>query len=155
MKKVNYHGLSVRRVKRLSFYVNESLVKPETIFQPEFGLQFGFSVDANLLDFTVDANLIYPDTKESLARTAVQNLYELQDLGKYVANGVINIPAELITTLVAMSISHTRALFAADLSGTKLNDNPLPIVDAEEMARHFFPLMFEKEIAAAPLPRKR
>ncbi len=51
----------------------------------------------------------------------------------------------MIITLVGLSVSHTRALFLKRLSGTALQENILPILNPAEMAKQFFPEMFQGE----------
>jgi hypothetical protein len=156
MEKINNPGVVIKRIKKLSFNVNESLVIPNAFFQSEIALQFGFSIESNLLDFTVDVYYHYPNNSDKLASVSVQNFYEVPKLQQFLKDGIIKLPSVLVAILVGMSISHTRAVFTVDLAGTKLNDSIMPVVDAEDVARHFFPLMFENTSKSKPkIPAKK
>ena len=78
-----------------------------------------------------------------LVDTTVQNVFEIEDLQKFIMDGNdLKFPQSLITTLVSLSISHTRALMTQRISGTVYQDNIMGIIDPEKLAQHFFPNMF-------------
>lgn len=145
MEKIKNPGIVIKRIRETYFYINDASVKPNLLFQSEINLIFGYALDANLIDFTVSTHYHPIDSQEKIAEITVQNMYEIPDLKQYLQNDIIKLPILLLSILVGMSITHTRALFAKNLAGTSLSDSIMPMVDAEDVARHFFPLMFEDE----------
>lgn len=156
MEHAYFNGISVKRIKEHSFILNESLVKAETPFLSEIGVKFGFNISQEFIDITITAMYKYAASTEVLTEITVQNIFGVPDLKKYKKADAVIFPGFLITFFVALSVNHTRALLSKNLAGSALNDSNLPIMNAEEVAKHFFPLMFQGEDQPTPeVPIKR
>ena len=141
--------ISVRRIKEQSFTINESLYvsEPNKTLSIQIGMQLGFSIQTNLLTLITIAYYHYPGSVEMITNIQVQNIFEISDLKQFlVSETEIKLPSTIITKLVDLSISHTRALLAKNISGTVIQENILPITDPKQMAMNFFPTMFEPEV---------
>ena len=134
-----------KRIKEISFQINEALVTTTPLFKSEIALQFAFNLDTNIVDIGIRVFYRYENSTDELAFIIVQNVYEVPNLKQYEDDGKLSLPQIVLVNLIGMSISHTRALFAARLAGTKLNDGILAIAPADEVARHFFPYIFENQ----------
>lgn len=134
-----------KRIKEISFHINEGLVTSNPLFKSEIALQFAFNLDTNIVDIGIRVFYHYEDSTDELAFIIVQNVYEVPNLKQYEDDGKLSLPPVALINLVGMSISHTRALFAARLAGTRLNNGILAIAPADEVSRHFFPYIFEKQ----------
>ncbi|MFT3827813.1 MAG: hypothetical protein QM731_28105 [Chitinophagaceae bacterium] len=143
----NSQAITVKRIKLLSFNIEEeSLINLTSIIKFEIDASLAFALDENLVNLTLRLHY-QPEDKESiLTDITVQNLYEIPDLQQFVTNETeIKLPSLLISTITGISISHTRALFALNVSGTLLQDKLPAVINPETVARHFFPNMFEVE----------
>jgi hypothetical protein len=140
--------VSVRRIKEISFFINEQLIAKR--YSKDMQISFGIGLQ---LSFTIETNVVFilvtlfcngvdrPD--EKLAQIEVQNIYEIPDLIRYqVGPAELILPETLMINLVAVSLSHTRAFMAKNIMGTPLQENNLGLMNAKEVARHFFPQMF-------------
>ena len=136
-----------RRIKEQAFSVDEALFvsEPGKQLTIRIGLQLGFAVNLDLVTLHVVVQYHYPETPEDLiANIQVQNIFEISGLKRFiVSDSEIKLPSDTISRLVEMSVSHTRALLAKNLFGTVVQENVLPISDARQMAKDFFPNMFD------------
>jgi hypothetical protein len=152
LKNINEkNAISVRRIKELAFFINETLMRPDGSNQPlklEVALGISFKIDLNLVFILVRVYYHYPDSppSEIITDIQVQNVFEIEDLKKFLVNGEqLILPQDVIITLVGISYSHTRALFAKNISGTIFQDNLMTIVSPIDISKHFFPYMFNDE----------
>jgi hypothetical protein len=145
MDKLDLRAITVKRIKELSFHINEKLVKAETPFQSEIGLNFGYNADSNFIEIGLKIFFHYENSKEEIAAIVVQNVYEIPNLSSFLIDDKIILPQEVLVNLIGMSISHSRALFAVKTAGTGLNDALFPIAPAQDVSKHFFPYIFEME----------
>lgn len=135
-------GIQIRRVKGLSFKMDEmafqpvSLNIPLTIF---FEFKTGLNIPLNILEFTLKVSFKYQDSIEPCLQAEIQNLFEIKDLPKYIEGTNINLPREALITIVSLSVSHSRALIANYTAGSAFSDTVLPIVDGVAMTTQFFP----------------
>jgi hypothetical protein len=137
--------LAVRSIRECLFAIHEAAYVPgqTNLISIEILLELGFSVENNLASLVVESFYHYPDTAEELTRIKVQNVFEIADLNKDTANPAnINLGPGTITSMVDLSLSHTRAIWAQHLQGTILQEMLLGAVQPEEIARAFFPHMF-------------
>ncbi|HEY4287570.1 MAG TPA: hypothetical protein VGN00_10775 [Puia sp.] len=145
--------LSVKRIKEFGFYLNETLYAEKVAQNADKPLQVGTSLQ---LSFTLDTNMVFllirvyyhfpnAEPTEILTDIHVQNVFEIEDLKRFqVAPSEIILPSDTITAIVGLSLSHTRALLAKNLSGTLLQENLMAVYDPSRLAKHFFPRMFEE-----------
>lgn len=139
--------LSVRRIKEIGFFINESLIGMPSN-QPvklEIGMNLSFNADTDLVFLNIRVYYHYPDRPagEILADIQVQNVFELINLRNFLHNNDLTLPPAIIISIIAMSISHTRALFAKNIAGTLFQENLIAVINPQELAKHFFPQMFQ------------
>lgn len=149
MQTFNFGNITIGRIKELSFNINEEIINPNvgTPFQSQIGIKFGHNVDANIVDLSIRVFYHYPDNspEKLMCEIVVQNVFVIPELSQYKKEENVILPKPLITSLVAISVSHTRALLSKNLAGTPLNDSHLVLIDPEAVAKHFFPYMFEQQ----------
>ncbi len=148
----NQITMGIRRIKDILFFVNENLYNsnPSKQYKVEFQLLIGSNPNDNSAAIMLRAFYHYddepPTPENTLFEIQVQNEFIISDLSRYFnSDNIVILPPELIITLVSLSISHTRALLAKNTSGTVYHNVLLPLINAEETARHFFPYMFSAE----------
>jgi len=138
--------ITIKRIKEQVFIIQENLLQDTSrLIKIEISQNLAFALEANLVDLTLRIYYHFPDDSDTiLVDISVQNLFEITDLKSFMTNGTeIKLPPMVIASIVGLSISHTRALLAKNLFGTVLQDSLPAIVNSEEVARHFFPRMFE------------
>ena len=75
----------------------------------------------------------------------MQNVFFIANIRQFLKDGILNLPSDLLISIVSLSISHTRGLFAQNLAGTAFNDFMLPITNPIDAAKHFFPSIVNRE----------
>lgn len=116
------------------------------VLKVEIALHLSFAIETNLIFVLVRVYYHFPDSPNDIfTEIEVQNIFEIPDLKRFqVGDSEIVLPPDIITSIVDLSISHTRALFAKNISGTILQENVIGIIDPTKIAEHFFPKMFGK-----------
>lgn len=153
-KKEHLSSVKVKRIKEISFSINELLLDdPSKTIKIDMGQEFGFVLEDNLVGLTLRMFYHYPnDLLNILAEINVQNIFEIENLKQFLINETeIKLPEETITTIVGESIAHLRALLAKNLFGTALQEKLPPLVDHREVANYFYPQMFEPETSIEEL----
>jgi hypothetical protein len=140
----------IRKITEQNFFLNEYLIQDRSVaVQFEIGLQLSFTFETNSVYMTVRVYQHYPDTPadQILADIQIQHVFEIPELYSYQgAPSQLILPRELIITIIGLSVSHTRALFLNRLAGTALQENILPILNPAELAKQFFPEMFQDNL---------
>jgi phage-related minor tail protein len=76
-----------------------------------------------------------------------QNVFTIQELAKMVVSenqDLINIPDNILTMLLSISISHTRALMSQSALGSKFQDIIIPIVNPGDLVSKINPSIISK-----------
>jgi hypothetical protein len=141
------YALEVRRIKELYFFINEAAagMPGDQPVKLEVGLHLTYKPVANLVMLTIRAFYHFParPPEEVLLDIRVQNAFEIPELTRFHVDDTLRLPQSLITAIVELSLAHTRAILATKTAGTVFQDTLLAVLDARELATHFFPFMFE------------
>ncbi|HVU94843.1 MAG TPA: hypothetical protein VHE34_06440 [Puia sp.] len=142
--------IGIKRIKEISFQIREDLLldSSRTILI-EIGQNLSFAIDEGLVSFALRFYYHFAEEREPiLVDFTVQNVFEIPNLQRFIfERGELKLPPVTISNIVGLSISHGRALLAKQLSGTVLQENLPYIVDPANVARHFFPRMFDVQTA--------
>ena len=144
--------LSVKKVKDIYFSINEQLFVPDPtkVVKIELGERIGFHLEGNLVDFILRIYFHYIDEPEILVDIQVENLFEISNLKEFINKDEIMIlPPKLLTSIIGMSLSHGRALLLKNTAGTRWENIVLPVTNPENVARYFYPYMFNEELEVA------
>lgn len=140
----------IKRIKEVIFYINENLFidDPQRQIKIELNPLLGHNVNDNSIAVIIRAFFHYDGTdplpENTLMEIQVQNLYEFGDLRTFInEKNLAILPEKTIVELMALSISHTRALAAKAAAGTAYEHVLLPAFDPEKAARLFFGYMFD------------
>jgi hypothetical protein len=163
---INY---TIIKIKEVFFHLNEKLFIASGGQHPFFILQHKLDIlkEEQKLVLTLKAAFYYGqeyNNENSIASTEVENHFFIQEFEELLTdNENIQLPNDLWITFVSLSITHTRALFANNLSNTAMSQILLPIVNPTEVTLTFFPGMraaFEQQkkenkklIASNPVKR--
>ena len=140
---------AIVRIKDIAFSINEDRLSPDPnkLIKIEFQNTFAFNVETNIINMTFRVYYHYEDQPNdiTLFDTSVQNLFQVQNLKNYIVNEKeLDLPNDFLKTIVSMTISHSRAITAKNLAGTAMQNILLPIINLDEITRHFFPGNFKE-----------
>jgi len=141
----------VKRVKDIYFAINEQLYVPDPtkVVKVELGERIGFNLEFNLVNFILRIFFHYVEEPEILVDFQVENIFEVSNLIQFRNKDEIMIlPPKLITSIVGLSLSHGRALLLKNTSGTRWQEIVLPVTNPEDVAKYFYPYMFNVETVA-------
>jgi hypothetical protein len=71
----------------------------------------------------------------------VQNVFMVKDVRRMIDpknREVLNMPDGVLSTLLGISISHSRALLAQSAMGTSFQDIYIPLVNPDQLAKELF-----------------
>jgi hypothetical protein len=145
-KTQNTSSINIQRIKDVSFEIKENLYREDDeIIGYNIGHTIGFNSALNFVNLKLIVIYSYPDTpEETIFKIEVENIFEISNLNKYLpkSNEItvenMKVPSEILIAIVGISISHTRALLAKNLSGTAFGDIYLPVLSSLELAKFFF-----------------
>ena len=148
LDKGNY-AYSIKRIKDIYFYINESLVVPEkkeVLFETSQTLDF--NAELGLANLTIRSYIHYSDTpKETdiLAEIKVQNIFGVPDLNDFISEEALSFPKNLLIVMLSLSLSHTRSLFSKNIGSSVLQDQILPVFDVLVVGKAFYPDIFNDD----------
>ncbi|MEP7143623.1 MAG: hypothetical protein ABI707_12165 [Ferruginibacter sp.] len=141
-KNINF---TILRIKTISFYVNEVSFQEGKDVKIEMNQNFGVSLAAEVIEYRLRVYLFHLDNPSlRLSEIIVHNSYKIENIMDYFSNDVLSLPSSLFISLLSMSISHSRALFCQNTAGTIYQDYILPIINPTDVAKVFYPNMFNK-----------
>jgi hypothetical protein len=135
-------ALTVKRIKILSFFIDENDIPEKVLFKVDFNQQFVVDVKSKLV-FTILKVWYSIPTGENDNRIVldcrVQNIFEIANIDDYLLpDGKVLFPNEVLINITSMSITHTRAVLAIQTSGTIFGDTLVPVVNPVDATMAFF-----------------
>jgi hypothetical protein len=134
-------NISIFRIKEVEYFINESIE-----LQPDVQVNISFQVTTNIKldDKTVEILLTaqFAEIKKGivLLKIKTSNVFSVLELAAFrkPGNETYDIPDNVMTTFLSLSISHTRALLAKNAQGTKFADMYIPIVNPTDLFNQLF-----------------
>lgn len=143
-------AINIQRIKEISFFIDERNIIPNSqrAIKLEIGQQLGFDIERNLVELVINVFHFYEESRQhKLSEIYVQNVFQIPNLRIYqVKSNEIKLPGELISIAFQASVGHARALMSSHLLGTPLEFELPVLIDGKEIARHFYPQMFDPQI---------
>lgn len=134
--------LGIKRVKLQNFGVDESIEAPaNNAANINIEQQLVFSIPDNLVTLTLFTKFSEIGTEKIFAHGVVQNSFIVKDLATMANKNnpqLLDLPDQLLVTILSISISHSRALIAASLMGTRFQDIYIPIVNPSTILHQLF-----------------
>jgi hypothetical protein len=145
-KTQNTNSIKIQKIKDISFEIKENLFREnDEIIRFHIGHKIGFNSEINFVNLKLMVLYSYPDApNEIVFKIEVENVFEISNLNMYlpkakdITSENMKVPSEILIAIVGISISHTRALLAKNLSGTAFGDIYLPVLSSLELAKFFF-----------------
>jgi hypothetical protein len=134
--------IAIKKVKQLSFGIDESAEVPaadDINVQIEQNLSFSEKDDTIVL--LLNITFSSKSTEKILMNGIVQNVFMVKDVRRMIDpknREVLNMPDGVLSTLLGISISHSRALLAQSAMGTSFQDIYIPLVNPDQLAKELF-----------------
>lgn len=135
--------IAINRIKLLSVNINERLSPEETAASTiNIEQQLNIALEANLVILEIKISFTTVKTNIGFIEGKIQNVFIIQNLKKFAnpkKNNEIDLPENVLVTIMSLSISHSRALIAQATAGTAYQHIYMPIVNPVEVTRQLFP----------------
>jgi hypothetical protein len=134
--------IAIKKVKQLSFGIDETaeVPAPDDI-NVHIEQSLSFSTKDDTIVLLLNITFSSRSTEKIWMNGIVQNVFTLKDIRRMVdpkKPDVLNIPDTMLSTLLSISISHSRALLAQSAMGTAFQDIYIPLVNPELVAKDLF-----------------
>jgi hypothetical protein len=134
--------IAIKKVKQLSFGIDETAEVPAADdINVLIEQNLSFSTKDDILVLLLNITFSSKTSEKIWMNGIVQNVFTLKDMRRMVdpkKPDVLNIPDTLLTTILGISISHSRALLAQSAMGTIFQDIYIPLVNPELVAKELF-----------------
>jgi len=125
--------------KIVDFKLNEL---PKDYDEQNMGYKFQFRQEVNEKEgiFSIYLKVSAQEgeeAKEVIASIETRTSFNVSDLDKMISGDELNVPLNLGTTLLSISLSTTRGALATKTEGHFLENHLLPLVDPQEMYQDF------------------
>jgi hypothetical protein len=139
--------LNIKKVRLTAFKINEEVDAPTSQLQ-KINMQQMIQYSLTDLTITLDLTISFSTPEDLLFMEGTsQNVFTIQELAKMVVSenqDLINIPDNILTMLLSISISHTRALMSQSALGSKFQDIIIPIVNPGDLVSKINPSIISK-----------
>lgn len=132
-------GIGISKIRELAFSI-ETLDKLPEQLELGFGIHVEFEPSTNTFDLQVTAELKETETQKVLVHIKVANVFMIENMVNYYSaeTDSLNMPDGALITMLSISVSHTRALFAKNTAGTIYENHIIPIINPTDMAKEVF-----------------
>lgn len=133
--------LEIKKIKEIEFFVNED--NPSLNLNAVF-IRFELNTIPTAKDNTVEMILtvFYSEISNDkvFMRIKTSNVFSIQDMATLhnTVSNTVEIPDNILVTMLSLSITHTRALLAKSASGTKFAELYIPIVNPTLLLNQLF-----------------
>jgi hypothetical protein len=139
---------SIKGIKELEFFVNESLEAG-----PMIDTSYTINIDPSLTDDKIQMSIAFSflknETKELLMKSSVMTVYLIRDLKSFAkkVDGVdsVNLPDPVWHILFSIAFTHTRAIMARSSAGSKYSHLIMPPVNPEVEFKKLFGKILEAQ----------
>ncbi len=133
--------IAIAKIKEIEFSI-----QPSITFNPKEGFNVGFAVanttdvEKQEIDFQITIDFKDKVTNENVVHIKASNKFFINEMKKFVVekDRSLDLPEDVMITMLSLSISHTRALLAKGTLGTPYEDQYFPIINPKEIARQVF-----------------
>lgn len=132
-------GIGISKIRELAFGI-ETLDKLPEQLELGFAIHVEFEPSANTFDLQVIAELKEAETQKVLVHIKVANVFMIENMVNYYSaeTNSLNLPDGALITMLSISVTHTRALFAKNTAGTIYENHIIPIINPTDMAKEVF-----------------
>ncbi len=135
-------NLGIKKIKEIEFFINEDIKLDEIKANVRFDLTMNFNPDEKTLDMILTVHFSEMKNGESIMRIKTSNVFSILEFNDIIdlEKKQFTIPDDIMITLLGLSVSHTRALHAKAILGTKFSGLYVPLINPA----HLFKQLFKK-----------
>lgn len=136
-------SLGIKKIKDIEFFVDESIeIKNEENVNINFDVTTNIKKPDTSIELLITTTFSESAQNKSFLRIKVSNLFLVPELLSIpqANKDVFSLPDWLLTTMLSLSITHSRALMAKNAVGTKFQNMYIPVVNPNEVAKQIFGL---------------
>lgn len=134
-------NIAIKKIKDFGFYINEQVAIPSNgQLNITFNVSTNFILQENSVEIILEAIFFNGESNEEVIKINTTNIFFIKELNEFhdQQKEQIEVPDNLMITLLSLSVSHTRALLAKNTVGTKFSDFYLPIVNPVDLYKQLF-----------------
>lgn len=134
-------NIAVKKIKEVEFSINEEIDIPGPIHAiVRFELTTNFNLNDNTVELLLTTFFSTAEEDNLFLKIKTSNVFLLLELSNFYSteSQSFNIPNNVLVTFLSLSISHSRALLAKNVPGTKFADLYIPIVNPTEVSKQLF-----------------
>lgn len=137
-------AFKIHAIKLIHFSVRDMPIQKELgDILVNFDLYPAYNVKENLLKLSFRAWFHHKDKGDELANIIVDNIFSVMNLETFITDNKPLFFPEVWASMVGLSITHTRSLFAKELAGTAYQHILIPIIMPMDVVARFFPESIE------------
>ena len=141
--KENGFPIQIVKIKQTAFFIDEKInLNPEELHGFKLDFKTAFNLESSLFEFKLRITFTPEKNSEIIfMRSEIENVFFIKELEKYLnpANpNEIDLPSDVLITIVSLAISHSRAIAACNIGGTVYDGMILPILNSIDVATNFF-----------------
>src|ERR1700722_10286960 len=114
--------IGIKRIKQLEFSIDETIdVLPNKEVNINIQQVISNSPEDSTITLVLNVTFTEKSTNKMLMKCLVENVFLVKELKQMVSDvdpTVLNVPDGILTTMLSISISHTRALIAQSAMGS-------------------------------------
>jgi len=146
MKEIQNISFSIKNifVTKFSLDLKEELIRLQNE-KPEYN-NYTFEVNVvnqgyikeNMLNSIISMKVFMDKEKKTeLGNISISNIFEIKNLNDFVneKENTLNLPATFESSIIGISLSHTRAIFVTKCAGTFLQNAVMPILNPSEFLK--------------------
>ena len=139
---LNPHFIKVIKIKVVSLFIDEFNIPEDVTFKVDFDKTYYVDVNTNLV--IINLNIVYSipideQQNRKVLDCIVHNAFEVENIKDFVdEKGVVNLPLDLLSSLVGLSLTHSRAVISIHSAGTALGDTLIPVVNPIDFTKALF-----------------
>ena len=133
--------IGIKKIRDIEFFFDEQ-VELNDLTQIVLGFELKTNINPieNSVELLLAAVYSLQSENKVIMRIRTSTVFLIPELAtlKKEEENVFDIPDDILTTMLSLSITHTRALLAKNAIGTKFADLILPIVNPTDMFKQLF-----------------
>jgi hypothetical protein len=136
------HFINVKKIKTISLFLDEYNIPQDVIFKIDFNRTYNIDVTQNLVALNLGVTYSIPNGESSNRKVLecfIHNLFEVENIKAFVdEHGVVKLPLDMLSSLVGLSISQSRAVLSIHTAGTAFGETLIPVINPIEFTKKLF-----------------
>jgi hypothetical protein len=133
-------NLGIKKIKELEFFINEDIALDDNKANVRFDVTVNLNPDEKVIEMILTIHFSEMKNGENIMRIKTSNVFSMLELVDLIdaEKKQFTIPDDIMITILSLSISHTRALHAKNILGTKFSELYVPLVNPAQLFKQLF-----------------